>query len=868
MEMDPIELGCNGESILEGTSDDHLLSQSSPDMNTIFGNPQVPPRVGDQYQVDIPPLVTESEHIQLTKQPDDTEVMLDQSFLIGLPVPIMWVCEQVDKTKHAPMEFYGDSDVRRNINMLIGSGSSRGIHINSKNEDSKLEMCSNKGHSAFPGSSGSSWTNLEVKSFLLGLYIFGKNLVQVRKFVETKEIGDVLSYYYGRFYRSNDYHRWSECRKMKNRKCILGQRIFTGWRQHEFLSRLFSHSSEECQHTLSEISKAFAEGKISLEEYVFILKATVGMNSLIEAIGIGKGRQDLTGIVDTVKTSRPDIPTGKECNSLSSGDILKFLTGDFRLSKNKSNDLFWEAVWPRLLATGWHSEQPRNYAGSKNSLVFLVPGVKKYSKRRCVKGKQYFDSVTDVLNKVVSNPRLLDIEGETPNSEGKKEENGWNTEQKFDQNGLSDGRRQCYLQPRIPNSEPDIVKFTVVDTSLVDGEGPLKVRELRTLPVDTIVSTPASLSRETDTNSSEEPEDEPKSADMLSNGQGASNTSRHADDTCERGVCIERLDYLLSDSKQEGSINLLDIPDVPMEDHENHRVNTCKDKHPSNTKCEFNQRGKLRQSNYLAPFSKRRRLSACGKEQKNRSASGFSLSSRLKEEDPCCSSDSPGASENMVGLPREKLSNGSSIKGSSGDCSEGMVSENGVVTAMFVENVERRPLIDLNLPHDPQDFEIGGPVTTEVGDSQDDAIRKKSSFPIGRNEPYDSQVLETSYDMVDAEQEPIGIRQSTRNRPLTTKALEALALGYLSSKRKPRGGKAMLQENPISRPSRCARGRSSVNGNIIDGGNGVVDKAVEECSSNTNIMSNSQVLSEREVSHELLGAASAACCPELFSPRR
>ncbi|KAI4349630.1 hypothetical protein L6164_010195 [Bauhinia variegata] len=268
-----------------------------------------------------------------------------------------------------------------------------------------------------PGSMGEPWNDIEYNSFLLGLYIFGKYLNLVKRFVGSKNMGDILSFYYGKFYRSERYRRWSECRRLRTRRCIYGQKIYTGWRQQELLSRLFSGISEECQNMLIELSRAFGEGKVPFEEYVFSLRDAIGVDMLINAVGIGKGRQDLTGnAVEPMKTNhsfsiRPEIPIGKACSSLTCDDIIRFLTGDFRLSKARSNDLFWEAVWPRLLAKGWHSEQPKDYAGfgSKQPLVFLIPGVKKFS-RRLMKGNHYFDSVSDVLNKVASEPALIKIE--------------------------------------------------------------------------------------------------------------------------------------------------------------------------------------------------------------------------------------------------------------------------------------------------------------------------------------------------------------------------------------------------------------------------------------------------------------------------
>ena len=197
---------------------------------------------------------------------------------------------------------------------------------------------------------------------------------------------------------------------------------------------------------------------------------------LIEAVGIGKGKQDLTGkATEPIKTNhvfslRPEIPIGKACSSLSSADIIKYLRGDFRLSKARSSDLFWEAVWPRLLAKGWHSEQPKDHGvcGSKPSLVFLIPGVKKFSRRRLAKGNQYFDSVSDVLNKVASDPGLLELEIEAAESSEHKEDK-WEPPEKQDFDGLSKKQRHCYLQPHNSNRNQNLMKFTIVDTSMVHG---------------------------------------------------------------------------------------------------------------------------------------------------------------------------------------------------------------------------------------------------------------------------------------------------------------------------------------------------------------------------------------------------------------
>ncbi|KHN19936.1 hypothetical protein glysoja_046188 [Glycine soja] len=108
----------------------------------------------------------------------------------------------------------------------------------------------------------------------------------------------------------------------------------------------------------ADVSKSYSEGRISLEEYITSLKSTVGLGLLAKAVGIGKGKEDLT---------HPTVEHVKKTQA---------------------------AVWPHLLARGWHSEKLKNQGSlsSKNCVAFLFPGVKKFSRRKLMKGDHYFDS--------------------------------------------------------------------------------------------------------------------------------------------------------------------------------------------------------------------------------------------------------------------------------------------------------------------------------------------------------------------------------------------------------------------------------------------------------------------------------------------
>jgi len=272
------------------TSAEHSPSADSYSTDGIYGEPSVLPRLGEQYQVEIPSLISETERLQLQNTPIDNVDSIDFNFYIGkgLAVPIIWVHHVADHVRHA-QELFGtgvgsdtlhshptiDSRIASKCSTMSGFSldSSNSYHTVPQEATCKVEIldnlvCSdnlrninapllqsrkNSGYISLPGSAKSPWSDSESQSFLLGLYIFGKNLVQVQRFVESKDMGDVLSFYYGKFYRSDAHRRWVECRKIRSRRCILGHRIFTGWRQQELLSRLLPSRSKEVQDTLLEV---------------------------------------------------------------------------------------------------------------------------------------------------------------------------------------------------------------------------------------------------------------------------------------------------------------------------------------------------------------------------------------------------------------------------------------------------------------------------------------------------------------------------------------------------------------------------------------------------------------------------------------
>eukprot|EP00268_Persea_americana_P027123 TRINITY_DN26600_c0_g1_i1.p1 TRINITY_DN26600_c0_g1~~TRINITY_DN26600_c0_g1_i1.p1 ORF type:complete len:935 (+),score=194.86 TRINITY_DN26600_c0_g1_i1:172-2976(+) len=930
-EMDSVEAYNN--QCMEDTSAHQLLSPDSPEIGGIYGDPEVTPRLGDQYQVEIPPLMMQSDCLETSANHAKGIVDADCSVIIGLPIPVMWVHDLVHLTRHKQLDFLGDT-IHTNTTEFVLSKDNNELNMNSRRskvgqfvadisghnatvpEDSApklgiLDVASDDGkglrssevqenkmlgnqmnvdsfspqydesnlvqnhesnnYYPVPGSSGGSWSEMEQESFLLGLYIFGKNFVQVKRFIGSKGMGDILSFYYGKFYRSEGNRRWSECRKMRSRRCIYGQRIFTGWRQQELLARLLPHTSENCANTLLEVTKSFSEGKVSLEEYVSILKGAVGLKVLVEATAIGKGKHNLTGIaMEPMKTNqvistRSEIPVGKACSSLSSAEIIKFLTGDFRLSKARSNDLFWEAVWPRLLARGWHSEQPKDcaYVGSRHSLVFLVPGIKKFSRRKLVKGNHYFDSVTDVLNKVASDPKLLELEVEAVNGSGVKEEYELDMDAKLNKTGPSEHQRPLYLRPRVPNCNSELMKFTIVDTSLAHGEL-YKIRELRSLPMDCAhTSSHTSPSSELDSSSSGERVTKPEQIDdALLDGQEEScatitdnaKLGNNMNGMLNAGVRSDLCSYLRTLSKQC----------MPMDVSDNHE-----DK--ESMKCRFS-RTKSGRPGYLSPILKRRRLTACSRAESNHRANNSSVGPPLKEE-PVCQKSSLGVIDNIVaegGPSQQKAATSSSGKCSLGESSECFPSENcfisstSFVMAFSHEEPEPRAIIDLNLPHVSPDFGMGEPFNAEPSDCRVDSDTKGASFPLATNQrPEDSSAMRTSNDM-DAAQTPVANarRQSTRNRPLTTRVLESLECGFFSTRRRGRGtAKALSRRNTIPRSSRRrVRGHCGVSettttnsGNVCTDSMDSKVEGVDEYSSHMTSLDKPQSPSERKEKPDLHG---------------
>ncbi|KAL6217267.1 hypothetical protein ACLB2K_010484 [Fragaria x ananassa] len=289
---------------------------------------------------------------------------------------------------------------------------------------------------------------IEKYTFLLALYIFGKNLSLVTRFVGNKSMKEI------------------HLSTMESSMLLMNIE--------------YGQSGESGEANV--ISTKFLKGKISFEDYIFKLKDSVGVLLLIEVIGIGKeGKENLTS------TAFEPMSSGKDWSSVTPAEILKFLASFQRLRKVRMNDrwkdFFWEAVWPRLLTRGWQCQQPkgRRMGGSliNTSLIFLEPSSSKTCTYRfswrLVKGTHYHVSVKNMLKTVASDPSVLalgDEEAADPNLPKKEE------------------RR--FLDPSGESSSRNGMIFNIVDTSTFNGTEQNEVTQLRRLPAQPASSSPPS----------------------------------------------------------------------------------------------------------------------------------------------------------------------------------------------------------------------------------------------------------------------------------------------------------------------------------------------------------------------------------------
>lgn len=225
--MDMVVTTLGGDHIEDTSSKLDLLSESKEEFD-LFGEHEIPPRLGEEYQVSLPQLVSRSEYDeQLRGEVKDEETY---DYLGGLPLPVMWIQSGPDNHKPEP----ADSEAKaRSVISENGSDMS--------------------GSFPLPDSSHKPLDMTEEEIFLLGLYIFERDFVLVKNFVGSRNIGEILSHYYGKFYGSQRYQRWLKCKKARGGRRACGKKMFTGSRQQELLSRLLPTLSEEGKNELLEV---------------------------------------------------------------------------------------------------------------------------------------------------------------------------------------------------------------------------------------------------------------------------------------------------------------------------------------------------------------------------------------------------------------------------------------------------------------------------------------------------------------------------------------------------------------------------------------------------------------------------------------
>ncbi|XLT48272.1 hypothetical protein HN873_040876 [Arachis hypogaea] len=660
------------------------------------------PRVGDQYQAEIPSLITEPricQSVKILRNSDKTEAVS-----LKLRIPLT-----------RP-------------------------HCKLKSSFEILESVTTpRGSSLLPDLlNAPSWTDVERNSFLLGLYAFGKNLNTVKRFVGSKSMGEILSFYYGKFHRSEGYCRWSKCRKWRSNRRIYGQKIFIGWRQQELVSRLSYQVSKECQITVVELTGKFAEGKMRFQDYLFALKDAVGIDQLVAAVGVGKGKKDLTISKKTQIKHNNSVKqkTQKVENCISSTDIVKLLNGgDLKLNKARSNNLFWKDVWPRLVAKGWHSEQYKDgtVSGSKQSSVFLIPGIKKFSRAKLQKGNHYFDSISDVLKKVASDPRLLEMEAQA-NEKSVAKKKLKQEKQALDGNS----KKHQVSRPRTHSSKrQDPMKFTIVDTTIVSDSDKHKGRKPR-------ISTFRTLSMST----------------ISSNCSGSEQSASHSQEIEDQAEQTSSSNLVKESSDKRVKI---ESPD--------YTVNNYEEQEPSKeiNKYRFVQNVISDCSKYSRPIVKKPKLAMANRGEYSDCTVSTSVDKKLDSNESSSQSYHCGESESIPDM-----------------INEGNDVENHRVREVPGEEtkIKTKMLLDLNLPLIEPDLEveIEVPSSMIIQQNNDNQCENVPCFPSEVTQI--NEIEEFSYGH--EEQKPIIVnrRQSTRNRPLTRKALEALESRFVNSKRK------------------------------------------------------------------------------------
>jgi len=104
--------------------------------------------------------------------------------------------------------------------------------------------------------------------------------------------------------------------------------VFSIFQQTRFFQNIYKPTPKPTSSCSDQVSL--------IKDYVLIVKLLFWPKTLVERVGIGKGKQDLIGLsIDFVKSTqvvpiRPEIPVCKKCTMHTALEIIFTLSGDIK----------------------------------------------------------------------------------------------------------------------------------------------------------------------------------------------------------------------------------------------------------------------------------------------------------------------------------------------------------------------------------------------------------------------------------------------------------------------------------------------------------------------------------------------------------
>uniref|UniRef100_A0A0A9D0L1 Uncharacterized protein n=1 Tax=Arundo donax TaxID=35708 RepID=A0A0A9D0L1_ARUDO len=361
-------------------------------------------------------------------------------------------------------------------------------------------------------------------------------------------------------------------------------------------------------------------------------------------------------------------------------------------------------------------------------------------------------------------------------------------------------------------------KFTIIDTSLVEGEEPFKVRELRRLPADANIT--FGLTHHSSNMVSDSSSEEQDASERLSDGQG--NCGRVTADVKDiEMVSVDSLQNMVaanghSSNGNDDKIGLIGI---------------------------YGLKTKTEGRKYLSPVSKRRRLASCSNEQTSRCGFSFSKGGGLEKEKSkllptsskptavavgdtfqtktitsCSTKEKPpeqkmDASNSLTNDgPNVKISMSTLIEDKSFDCEADAVAEvHSKITVderkFGKERAQISGLINSNKLETPHDDKASGSICIMTSDNHggmkaDEAPSiSESDMACDPSETTGRPVSQQSEHALQVNPR----RHGTRNRPPTAKALEAVAFGLLGSGKRKGDPKSTMAKRPSQRARKSTK---------------------------------------------------------------